>query len=160
MNIIFGGLIYFTYLYPIKFKTYYTMKKQDLDFSEGGQDDVVRIYRTELDLTKVPENFDVTICSDGTIDYFDNVGGIVFPLGSQTVEEFNGEEISEEMENLLTELVSEWVKNDYIPLGEKTELTVWNLGERKFNLIGQVCTELGEDWDSDEWDTIDVFIDC
>jgi hypothetical protein len=136
------------------------MKITEDDDSFGVTDDIERNYTTEIDLSSIPENFDVELDDNGEINTVYNVGGVVFPLGSQTVEEFNDEDVPEEIENLITSLVKEWVSKDFIPIGEKTEVTVWNLGDRCFNLIGQVCTELGDDYDTDEWDRIDIFIHC
>jgi len=64
---------------------------------------------------------------------------------------------TDEIEDVLGKIVEEWVNKDYIPKGEKTIGKVWK-EDGYFVVTGEVCTELGEDWNDDKWDNFEVKI--
>ena len=76
--------------------------------------------------------------------------------------DFDVEEISN-MENITydesEEIVNRLVKSDEIYVGERTEGSVTfddSITPIVYNVDYRYCSELGEDWDSDKWEELDV----
>ena len=82
--------------------------------------------------------------SEPTLLYFE------FELDDEgLINSVDGIDDTEETE--IQTLIKGWVKKNLVPLGEKTEGQV-RVEDTWFSVQGRVCTELGEDWDSDVWE--------
>lgn len=58
---------------------------------------------------------------------------------------------TDEVEETIGKMVEVWGEKDYIPLGEKTTGSVWKHKDF-FKVVGEVCVEVGEDYDDDVWE--------
>ena len=81
------------------------------------------------------------------VDYDGDVMSIDIPSIDET----------EEVKHDVGVLVNELVNSDGFELGEKTECDVWKEDGKLF-VQGRVCTELGDDYDTDVWEDFELNI--